>query len=133
VDKVCGFYLDRRQNRILTLTERSKKQLYTETNLDIISFKPYSRKTVDSRRDLEKILFIKGNTDVYFSTFTGEMLRMDDEFNFYYLGPSFEGSRHGISPSGKKTAAFIDGRLFVLDGPVMEDTWKSTMKRLKSK
>jgi tetratricopeptide (TPR) repeat protein len=119
-DKVCEKYYDKNTNRLYVLTERSKKGYFTETKLEIISFKPYSREIVDSRRDLEKIYFNTIENDVYLSTFTGECLRLDNEYKFHYLGPSFEGCRHAISPSRKKTAAFINGRLFLLDGPVKE-------------
>jgi len=105
---------------LYVLTERGKKGQFTETKLEIISFKPYSREIVDSRRDLEKIYFNTIEHDVYLSTFTGEWLRLDNEYKFHYLGPSFEGCLHAISPSRKKTAAFINGRLFLVDGPVKE-------------
>jgi hypothetical protein len=100
------------------LTERTKKGLFTETRLEIISFKPYSREILDSRRDLEKVYFNTIENDVYLSTFTGEWLRLDSEYKFHYLGPSFEGCLHAISPSRKQTAAFINGRLLIIDGPV---------------
>ncbi|NIM17094.1 MAG: tetratricopeptide repeat protein [Candidatus Aminicenantes bacterium] len=130
-DKVCEKYYDKKANRLYVLTERSKKGHFTETKLEIISFKPYSREIVDARRDLEKIHFNTIENDVYLSSFTGEWLRMDNEYKFHYLGPSFEGCLHAISPSRKKTAAFINGRLFLLDGPVKEYTIASLSKPAK--
>jgi hypothetical protein len=130
-DKVCENYYDKKANRVYVLTERSKKGHFTETKLEIISFKPYFRETVDARRDLGKIHFNTIENDVYLSTFTGEWLRMDNGYKFHYLGPSFEGCLHAISPSRKKTAAFINGRLYLVDGPVKEYSLTSLVKAAK--
>lgn len=121
-NKVMETFYDPSQYRILALTERSKKPNYTETNLEIIYLYPYYKKIIDTRRDLKKILFTKGGTDVYFSTLTGEWVKLDMNNNFTYLGPSFEDSIYAISPSRKQTAAFINNRLVILDGPANEFT-----------
>jgi tetratricopeptide (TPR) repeat protein len=130
-DKVCEYHYDSDMTQIYTLTERSKKRPFNETNLEIISFNPYYRKIVDKRRDLEKILFNKGDAEVYFSTFTGEWLVMDSEYKFHYLGPCFEGCRHAMSPSRKKTAAFINGRLYIVNGPVKKGSGFMDFERAK--
>jgi tetratricopeptide (TPR) repeat protein len=114
-NKVLKFYYDRDQGLFYILSERSKKSLFTETNLEIVSKKPFVRETVGERRDLDKVLFTKDYDQVYFTTFHGELLMMDGEHKFHYVGPSAEGSLHAISPSGKKQAVFIDERLFILD------------------
>ena len=114
-NKVIEAYYDQNHDKYYILTERSKKSYYTETNLEIVSLKPFLRETVGVRRDLNRLLFSKGHDQVYFTTFTGEELMMDGEYRFHYVCPSVEGSPHAISPSSKKTAAFINERLFILD------------------
>jgi tetratricopeptide (TPR) repeat protein len=125
-DKVLESYYDRNQGMFYILSERSKKSLFTETNLEIVSVKPFFRETVGERRDLNQVLFTKGFDQVYFTTFNGELLMMDGEYKFHYVGPSVEGSLHAISPSGKKQAAFINERLYILDSlykpPLREKT-----------
>jgi hypothetical protein len=128
-DKVCEIHYDRESNQAYALTERSKKSLFTETNLEIISFNPFYKTLVDTRRDLEKVLFNIGGMEVYFSTFNGELLLMDSEYKFHYLGPNFDGCLHEMSPSKKKTAAYINGRLYVLNGPIKEQTRKALLKK----
>jgi tetratricopeptide (TPR) repeat protein len=114
-DKVLESYYDRNQGMFYILSERSKKSLFTETNLEIVSRKPFFRETVSERRDLNQVLLTKDYDQVYFTTFNGELLMMDGEYKFHYVGPSAEGSLHAISPSGKKQAAFINERLYILD------------------
>lgn len=125
-DKVMKSYYDRNQGMVYILSERSEKSLFTETNLEIVSLKPFSRETVGEHRDLDQILFINDYGQVYFTTFNGELLMMDGEYKFYYVGPSAEDTLHAISPSGKKQAAFINGRLYILDSfyepPLKEKT-----------
>jgi Tfp pilus assembly protein PilF len=113
--KVNEYVYGKKLNRMLVLTERSKKSHFVETSLEMINLKPYYKKVVDTRRDLEKILFIKGEWEIYFSTFTGELLRMDNEYKFHFLGPSFDGSQYSVSPNMKNTATFINGRLYILE------------------
>jgi hypothetical protein len=114
-DKVMEYYYHRDQGMFYILSERSKKSLFTETNLEIVSMKPFFRETVGEHRDLNRILFVNEYDQVYFTTFNGELLMMDGEYKFHYVGPSAEGSVHAISPSGKKQAAFINERLYILD------------------
>jgi hypothetical protein len=114
-DKVIESYYDQNHDMFYILTERSKKSYFTETNLEIVSEEPFLRESVGVRRDLNQLLFTKGNDQVYFTTFNGETLMMDGEHHFYYVCPSVAGSLHAISPTGKKTAAFINERLVILD------------------
>jgi len=51
----------------------------------------------------------------YFSTYNGEIVKMDDDYKFSYVKPSLEGSEYEESPSGKKTAALINGRLVIIE------------------
>jgi len=117
-DEVIEMFYNPSRNLYYILTERSKKSVFTETNLEIVHMDPYVRDYVGLRRDLNKILYTRevlGNEEVYFSTFTGELLMMDGEYKFYYVGPSLQGTLNAISPCRKKTAAFINNRLVILD------------------
>lgn len=131
--KVTAHFYNKNANEIYTLTERSVKKYYTETLLELISLKPYFKKEVDARRDLQKILFtVKnegGEDEIYFSTFTGEMVKLNSEHQFRYLGPSFDGAVHSVSPDRSKTAAFINGRLFIVD--LQDQDIKDGLKRFK--
>jgi tetratricopeptide (TPR) repeat protein len=113
-DKVLQSHYDKDSNTFYILTERSKKSLFTETSLAVIYFKPYLKQIVDDRRNLKQILSA-GVDGVYFSTIDGELLKMDGSHQFQYAGPSFDGSVHAASPSEKKTAVFINGKLFVVN------------------
>ena len=115
VDKLIESYYDQKMDIIYALTERSKIGYFTETNLRVISMSPYLSEIVGARRDLNGILYTEGEPNIHFSTFTGELLKMDDQYKFHYLGPSFEGCLNALSPSKDLTAAFINGRLFVMD------------------
>jgi hypothetical protein len=114
-DKVLESHYDRDQGMYYILSERSKKGLFTETKLEIVSRKPFFRETVGERRDLNQVLFTDGYDQVYFTTLNGELLMMDGEYKFHYVGPSPEDSLHATSPSGKKQAVFINERLYILD------------------
>ncbi|MGD2085593.1 MAG: tetratricopeptide repeat protein [Candidatus Aminicenantes bacterium] len=114
-DKVVESYYDRNQDMFYILSERSKKSLFTETNLEIVYMKPFFREMVGEHRDLNQVLFTRGDDRVYFTTFNGELLMMDGEHKFHYVGPSAEDSLHAISTSGNKQAAFINERLYILD------------------
>ncbi|MGE5342635.1 MAG: tetratricopeptide repeat protein [Candidatus Omnitrophota bacterium] len=118
-DKVRQCVIDRTENRLLILRERRRMQEGMETTLLTVSLSPYIRKTIEARRDLKQILFVNEQGEVYFSTFRGETVKMDEQGTFVSCGPSFDGCRHAVSPSKTKTAAFINGRLVIVDGPVM--------------
>ncbi len=132
-DKVIEPYFDKAAGRIYALTERGKKKNYTETNLEIISLKPYWRKIVDSRRDIEKILFTVtdnfDNSDVYVSTFYGEVLKIDSDYNFHYCGPSLENTIHALSPSLDKSVGFINNRLVLVESEKVKWDSKKNLKK----
>lgn len=130
-ERVTEYYYDQSQRMLYTLTERTKKRHFTETNLEIFSIKPYLSQTVGVRRDLDRILSIKGEAGVYFSTFDGQLLKMDEKYKFHYLGPSFEGSLYAVSPTNKKTAAFINGRLYIITNAAGPGLWeqKTNLKK----
>jgi tetratricopeptide (TPR) repeat protein len=113
-DKVMELHYDKENGIFYVLTERSKKRHFTSTNLAVIYLDPYHKKIVDERRDLNRILSVK-NEEVYFSTNDGEIVKMDPEYKFHYIGPSYEGCLYSPSSSGSKTAAFINDKLFIVD------------------
>jgi Tfp pilus assembly protein PilF len=113
-DKVLKSYYDKEKGTFYILTERNKKSFSTETNLSVIYMQPYLKNVIDERRDLINILYASGD-DAYFSTNYGEMLKMDGQYKFHYVGPAFDNSIHAASPNGNKTAAFINGKLFLVD------------------
>ncbi|MCK4761053.1 MAG: hypothetical protein KAW12_02565, partial [Candidatus Aminicenantes bacterium] len=113
--KVWDFFRDEKQDSLYVLTERSKKPHFIETNLEIIGLDPYWRNKMYSRKDLKRILYSGKDGYVYFSTYTGEVVKMDREYNFHYVGPSLEGLQVVTAPGGKRRAAFIKDRVVFLE------------------
>ncbi|MCK5057526.1 MAG: hypothetical protein KAT34_12760 [Candidatus Aminicenantes bacterium] len=108
------FCRNKKPDTIYILTERSKLKHYTETDLEVVNMNPYSRKKLHTRKDLNKIISCEDFDRVYFSTYNGELLKMDVEHKFHYTGPSFEGALSAVSPRSGKRAAFINGRLLII-------------------
>ncbi len=102
-------------NTIYMLGEKNKSYYYSEANLEIIRLSPFNRSRFDSRRDLNAIVDCADRNSAYFSTYNGELLRLDEEGNFSTRQVSLVGSLFQPSPDKSKAAAFINGRLFVLD------------------
>ncbi|MCP5055045.1 MAG: hypothetical protein GY940_48215 [bacterium] len=126
-EKVEDMHYDKEHGIFYVLTERSKKRYSTSTNLAVIYLNPYFKRIVDDRRDLSRIVSREGE-DVYFSTIGGELLRMDKGYQFNYAGPSFDGCLHAASPSGKTTAAYINGKLFLVERIETDDVEKWEQK-----
>ncbi|HSQ35115.1 MAG TPA: tetratricopeptide repeat protein [Candidatus Binatia bacterium] len=99
---------------IFFLNERNKYLYFSESNLEIVRLAPYARERISSRRDLNAIIDCSGSHARYFTTFNGELLKLDDEGVFSPVQVSLTGTVHQPSPDRKKAAAFINGRLFVL-------------------
>ena len=112
---VYDFCRDKQLDTIYILTERSKRKHYTETDLEVISLNPFSREKILTRKDLNKITSCNGYDQVYFSTYNGELLKMDVEHKFHFAGPSLEGAVSAVSPKTGKKAAFINGKLLVIE------------------
>lgn len=111
-------HYDREKGMIYVLNERNPKTPFAGSGLRVISLKPYFNKSVGTQKGLTNIITdMAGDTEsaVYFSTIHGEIVRMDDEYKFSYVGPSLEGSLNVTSPSTKKTAAFINGKLWIIE------------------
>lgn len=107
------FCRDEKLGLVYILTERSKQRHFTETNLEVISFHPFYRGKIRDRKDLDKIISCDQFDQVYFSTYTGELLKLDAENKFHYVGPSFAGAVYASSPLDNQKAAFINGRLIL--------------------
>lgn len=112
VDDVC---VDPGEKMIVVLTERSDNIYYKDTNLELVSLKPFVRKRITARRDLYRIRECQTTRGISFITNHGERVVMDDGHHFQYLGVSLEGAVHNLSPDEKKAAVFINGQMFVLD------------------
>jgi len=112
---VIEFYFNSDNKDSVSLTERSNNLYYKDTNLELIALNPFYRKLITERRDLNKIIHYRTPDRIYFSTYNGELVKMDDEYNFTYIGPSLEGAFYDSSPDNHFAAVFINGRLFVLN------------------
>ncbi len=108
-------YYSREDNMVYALKARSRDVFFGGAGLQVISLSPYLNKTVGTRMGLTDILGSKGESEVYFSTYNGEVVRMDGEYKFSYVKPSLEGSRYAVSPEGNRTAAFINDRLVLIE------------------
>jgi hypothetical protein len=102
-------------NTIYLLAERSKSLYFSETTLEVIRLSPFHRSRVNSRRDLEDISDCADASAVYFTTYNGELLKLDEEGKFTSRQVSLAGALHQVSPDKKKAAAFINGRIHILD------------------
>ena len=96
------------------LSERNKFMYYSEANLEIIHLQPYAREKVSSRHDLDAIIDCRSDHAQYFSTFNGELLKLDEERQFSLAQVSLTGTIHQVSPDMSKAAAFINGRIYVM-------------------
>jgi hypothetical protein len=75
---------------------------------------PFAREKISSRRDLNAIIDCGNPNEQYFSTFNGELLKLDEERNFNNCQVSLAGSTYEPSPDQGKAAAFINGRFYIL-------------------
>jgi hypothetical protein len=99
---------------IYFLSERNKFLYFSESSLEIVRLEPYAREKINSRRDLNAIVDCRGSNGQYFSTFNGELLKLDEERNFKNIQVSLAGAIYQPSPDREKAAAFINGRFYVL-------------------
>ena len=51
----------------------------------------------------------------FFSTYNGELLKLDEEGNFSGRQVSLAGALHQASPDKGRAAAFINGRVYALE------------------
>ncbi len=102
-------------NTIYVLGEKNKSIYFSDANLEIIRISPFNRSRFDSRRDLNAIIDCSDRQAAYFSTYNGELLRLDEEGKFSVRQVSLAGALHQASPDKSRAAAFINGRLYVLE------------------
>lgn len=99
---------------IYFLSERNKFLYFSESNLEVVRLAPFAREKISSRRDLNSIIDCNNNNEQYFSTFNGELLKLDEVGNFINCQVSLTGSTYQPSPDQKKAAAFINSRFYIL-------------------
>ncbi len=100
---------------VLNFGGNKEKRYFGGSGLQVISLKPYVNKQVGTRLGLNDIINFGSESEVYFSTYNGEIVKMNDKYEFAYVKSSLEGSEYAESPSGKKTAALINGRLVIIE------------------
>jgi len=100
---------------VLNVSGNKEKRYFGGRGLQIISLRPFLIKQVGTRMGLNDIITCGDVSEAYFSTYNGEIVKMDNEYKFSYTKPSLEGSEYEESPSGKKTAALINGRLVIIE------------------
>ncbi|MDQ1352808.1 MAG: Tetratricopeptide repeat protein [Acidobacteriota bacterium] len=108
-------YYNRPERMVYVLSERSDKVLFAGSGLLVVSLSPYVEKIVTSKKNLVDIISCTNNSEVNFTTGDGEIVKMDGEYNFTYIGPDMDGSIYAASPSAKRTAAFINGKLWLIE------------------
>lgn len=101
-------------NTVYAINERNRQLYYSETNLEIVQLAPFSRSKIDSRSDLNAIVDCTDPNEQYFTTYNGELVKLDEERKFSSRQVSLAGALHQASADKKWAAAFINGRLFVL-------------------
>lgn len=99
---------------IYLLSERANKKFYSETDFEWVSLNPYTRGRINGNRDLKDLIDASDLTKFVMSTYTGQLLNMDSDYNFKYVGPSLDGALYKVSPSGNRVVAFINRRVLSL-------------------
>ncbi|MCU0288637.1 MAG: hypothetical protein MUF15_19870 [Acidobacteria bacterium] len=103
-------------NRIAyVLNERNEKVLFTGSGLQVVFLNPYVNKSVATNKNLVDITYQGNNSEIYFSTMDGEIIKMDEEYNFSYVRPCLDDCLNAVSPSTNRIAAFIGDRLWVIE------------------
>jgi hypothetical protein len=102
------------KDTIYFLSERNKFLYFSESNLEVVHLAPFAREKISSRRDLDFIIDCSDANEQYFSTFNGELLKLDEAGNFINCQVSLVGSTYQPSPDRGKAAAFINGRFYIL-------------------
>lgn len=108
-------HYNRTDRMIYVLNERSDKVLFAGSGLQVLSLNPYVDKSVATKKNLVDVISCGNNSEVYFTTGDGEIVKMDGEYNFTYVGPDMDGCVYAASPSTKRTAAFINGKLWLIE------------------
>lgn len=85
------------------------------SDLRVISLEPYLNNRVGTHLVVTDIVDCSDETEVYFTTYNGEIVKMDSEYQFTYVKPSWEGSHYEESPFDKRTAVFVNGHLWLVE------------------
>jgi hypothetical protein len=80
--------------------------------MHIVSLHPFARLKLSLRRDIAVLDYYKDQKTLFASTYDGELVKLQDDLTFKYIGPSLAGSVHDISPDQRRAAVFINGRLY---------------------
>jgi tetratricopeptide (TPR) repeat protein len=99
---------------IYFLSERNKFMYFSETNLEIVRLAPFAREKITSRRDLNSITDCSNADEQFFTTFNGELLKLDEERNFKKCQVALTGAVYQPSPGRERVAAFINDRFYIL-------------------
>jgi len=116
--KVLDFSFWKSANRVYFLTEKKQNLYYSETFLETVLLNPYIRDKLTSRSNLVKIIGPDLTTDGFplFSTYNGEYVKIDENHRFFVnFSIAFDGTPHAVSPDRKRIAAFINGRLYLMN------------------
>ncbi len=114
-DDLVDFLYNRKTDKLFMITERPNRLFYPETEVDIVTFSPYFKRTLKKRRDIKS--FVLQNTIdelPVVSTNNGELLVLDEDDAFRYMGPSPADTNHAFNPDFSKVAAVINGRLCII-------------------
>ncbi|MCP5106568.1 MAG: tetratricopeptide repeat protein [bacterium] len=104
-----------REDRMIYVLNRRNSETSGGAGLQVISLDPFLNKKVGTRVGLTDIIDYKSESEVYFETYDGEVVKMDETYNFTYVEPSLQGSLHAESFSSDKTAVFINGKLWIIE------------------
>lgn len=102
------------RNTVYAIMERNRQLYYSETSLEIFQLSPFNRSKIDSRRDLNAVVDCSDRSAQYFTTYNGELVKLDEEGKFSSLQVSLAGALHQPSPDKRRVAAFINNNLTVL-------------------
>ncbi len=102
------------RNTIFAIMERNRQLYYSETSLEVFQLTPFSRSKIDARHDLNAVVDGSDRNRACFTTYNGELVKMDEEGKFSSRMVSLAGALHQPSPDRKRVAAFINGGLYVL-------------------
>ncbi len=112
--KVSSVVWNGEAHTLFVLSERSNHLTYSETQLNIVSLRPFNNQKITSRKDLARCVDSQDPFQPVFSTCHGEMVRLDENGKFHSAGPSWEGALVANSADGTNTASVINGRFTVL-------------------
>lgn len=107
-----------REDRTICVLETSGNNGRRRTGgsgLHVISLDPYLDVSVGTKLPLTGIVDYVSSDEILFRTADGELVKMDGEYKFSYVKPSWEGCLHADAPSGKRTMAFINYRLWLVE------------------